>query len=200
MLAEEEGRHVLMITPRAERGFTLIEMMIAITLIGILLGIGIPAMRDWMMNTQIKTAAESFTNAMQLARAEAVRRNTNVQFTLGANASWTVGCQTPVADGDGDGDGVDDCPAAIQSHPASETKKVTVNVTPGGADMLTFSPLGRVTGNIDNSDPITQLDVTVPDSDIDPGVRRDLRVIISGGSVRMCNPNVTIANDPRICP
>ena len=179
-------------------GFTLIELMIAVSLLGVLLAIGVPAMRDWITNTQINTAAEAINNGLQLARSEAVRRNTNVHFTLGTNSAWIVGCETIQADNDGDG--VDDCPGIIQTRLAVETTQVIVNVTPAGAGMVTFGPLGRVTVNADTSQPITQLDVSVPDSVIDPAVRRDMRVLVSGGSVRLCKPSLSLSNDPRACP
>lgn len=179
-------------------GFTLIELMITIALLGVLLGMGVPALRDWITNTQINTAAEAINNGLQLARSEAVRRNTNVHFTLGTNSAWIVGCQT--VQNDNDGDGVDDCPGIIQTRLAAETTQVIVNVTPAGAGMVTFGPLGRVTTNADTSQPITQLDVTVPDNVIDPAVRRDMRVLVGGGSVRLCKPSLTLSSDPRACP
>ncbi|HAC90545.1 MAG TPA: prepilin-type cleavage/methylation domain-containing protein [Planctomycetaceae bacterium] len=172
--------------------------MISIALVGVLLTIGIPALRNWILNTQIKTAAESINNGLQLARGEAVRRNTNVQFTLGVGSSWNVGCVT--AQGDDDGDGVDDCPATIQSRASGETASAVVSVTPGGATMVTFNGLGRVATNIDASAPITEIEIDIADSVMDPAESRELRVMVAGGSVRMCDPSATRAGDPRICP
>lgn len=181
-----------------QTGFTLIELMISIALVGVLLTIGIPALRNWILNTQIKTAAESINNGLQLSRAEAVRRNTNVQFTLGVDSGWSVGCV--VALGDNDGDGVDDCPAIIQSRAAGETASAVLSVTPAGATMITFNGLGRVSTNIDASDPISQIEIDIPEAVMEPAESRELRVMISGGSVKMCDPSATHPGDPRICP
>lgn len=173
-------------------------MMIAVTLVGVLLGMAIPAVQVWLLNAQIKSSADGLHNGLQLARAEAVRRNTNVRFRLNGSSGWTVGCEAPR--GDSDSDGLLDCPGAIQSRPSGETARVILTITPADALMVTFGPLGRVIANDDSSPAITRLDVTVSDDDLDPEERRDLRVLVAGGSVRLCNPNITVAGDPRGCP
>jgi len=181
-----------------QRGVTLVELLIAIIITAILLGAAIPSFKAWMMNTQIKTASESLLNGIQLARGEAVRRNANVVFVLGAATAWQVGCETPVADGT-DADTIADCPATIQSRPSGDTSKAALTVTPAGATTITFNGLGRVTGNLDMTATITQLDVDVSMSDLDASQSRELRILIGGGSVRMCDPNVSSAGDPRLC-
>lgn len=178
------------------RGVSLIELMIAIAILGILLSIAVPSFRTWILNTQIRTAAEALNNGLQLARGEAVRRNTNVQFVLGAGTGWTVGCATVVADVDGDGR--DDCPEVIQTRAAGEgSKDATLSVTPAGATTVTFNGYGRVTANLDGSATITQLDID--SALLDAASSHDLRILISGGSIRFCDPNITRPGDPRAC-
>ena len=65
-----------------QHGFTLVEVMVAIVILGILFGIALPTYRVWIQNVQIRNAAESIQNGLQLARTEAVKRNTNVAFVL----------------------------------------------------------------------------------------------------------------------
>ena len=64
------------------RGFSLIELMITLAVLGMLLAIGLPNMGTWLQNTQIRNAAESINSGLQFARAEAVKRNTTVRFQL----------------------------------------------------------------------------------------------------------------------
>lgn len=59
-------------------GFTLIEAMIVMTIIGILAGIsGMSVMRA-LPNYRLKGAASELLSYMQKAKAEAIKRNTNV--------------------------------------------------------------------------------------------------------------------------
>lgn len=63
-------------------GFSLVELMIGVTIVGILFIMGVPSFKSWIQNTQIRTATEAIQNGLELARAEAVRRNTQVRFQL----------------------------------------------------------------------------------------------------------------------
>ena len=68
-------------------GFSLIELSIALVILGILLLAAAPGFSAWMRNTQIRTAAEALRDGLQLARGEAVRRNTSIRFQLTNNLS-----------------------------------------------------------------------------------------------------------------
>lgn len=65
-----------------QRGVTLVELLIGLTIVGVLLAMGAPSFSSWVQNTQIRTATEAVLNGLQLARAEAVRRNTLISFQL----------------------------------------------------------------------------------------------------------------------
>lgn len=187
------------------RGVSLIELMIAMVLVGILLAAGIPAFSTWIQNTRIRTTAESIQNGLQLARAEAVRRNVLVRFSRGGGTSsdWTVGCTTAV--GDLDGDGAADCPAVIQARSASEgSTNVNVSAT---QNVVVFNGLGRANTNPSTIPPppvITAIEITYPSGGacaLSAGPMRCLRIVVSsGGQVRMCDPAVSSTTDPRVCP
>lgn len=173
--------------PSTQQGLSLVELMIAIVIAGILLTVGVGSYATWTQNQKIRMVAESILNGMQLARAEAVTRNTRVQFALAPDTGWVVN----VIDGGVIG-------AEIQSRPAAEsTGAATVSMTPAGATVVTFNSLGRPI-----ADPtpaanttITQVEVTSSSSAAD----RPLRISIgNGGGVKMCDPRAT-AGDPRAC-
>ncbi|MBI5918846.1 MAG: GspH/FimT family pseudopilin [Nitrosomonadales bacterium] len=170
-----------MLTHR-QSGFSLVELMIAITIVGLLLTAGVSVFGRWTQNQQIRVAAESILNGMQLARAEAVKRNGGVQFVLGTQSAWTV-----TENGGG---------TQLQARSEQEgSRNATVTVTPNGATTLTFNSLGRVTANTGGSASITQIDITNALGD------RPLRITINlGGTLRMCDPSPSLpAGDPRAC-
>lgn len=178
-----------------QSGFSLIELMIAIVIFGIVLALGIPSYRVWIQNTHIRTAAESIQNGLQVARAEAVKRNMPVRFTFGVNSAWTVGCTPAIPDNDGDG--LADCPAVIQNRSVKEgsTNDITV-VTAPASNVVEFNSFGRV-----NPIPVpfTQVDV---DTTLLPAVdSRNLRITLGvGGNTRMCDPEPSLPiTDPRRC-
>lgn len=178
---------------RLQHGFTLVEMMVTIFIMAILLSMAVPSFRNMMANFQIRGAALGVNTGLQLARAEAIRRNSNVVFTLGDYPAWSVGCQVVVVDADSDG--VDDCPEVIQNKASTEgASNVAVEVTPAGTSRITFNGMGRVTFNNDGSNPIRQIDINST-----TGGNRNLRILIRGGSVHFCDPNVTTVGDPRVC-
>ncbi len=175
------------VTP--QKGVSLIELVIGIAIVGVLLAMGLPSYSAWIQNTRIRTATESILNGMQLARAEAVRRNANVQLAFGAASSWTISNPATTEQ--------------IQARSAGEgSSNVTVAMTPANATTITFSSLGRVVANLDGSATITQADMTVPTSVLAASAARELRIVIgAGGNVRMCDPDSGVsASDPRKCP
>ncbi|MFM8901361.1 MAG: GspH/FimT family pseudopilin [Burkholderiales bacterium] len=63
-------------------GFTLIELMVTLTLLAIMLMLAVPSFTQWQRNNQIRSAAESLQNGLRLARTQAMTLNRNVVFTL----------------------------------------------------------------------------------------------------------------------
>lgn len=61
-------------------GFTLVEILVVLMILGILLAMGVGSFTEWMRNTRIRNQAESILNGLQYARAEAVKRNRFVRF------------------------------------------------------------------------------------------------------------------------
>lgn len=205
-----------MLRARAQLGFNLVEISIALGVLAILLALGVPSFTDWLQNQQTRAATEATLNGLQAARAEAVRRNSQVRFqfvtdlTSGCNVSatnlnWVVSLGDPTSKCDQPFDAVP--PAVpgpvIQSRSAQEVSpNAVVTVAPAGANpsYVTFNGLGGVVSpNTDGSQPITQIDICNPA--ITGTNTRPLRVVVTpGGSVRMCDPKVTDTTDARACP
>ncbi len=189
----------MLIVRKNQPGFSLIELLVGVLILGILASLSAPGLMTWIQSTQLRTAAETISGGLQLARAEAVRRNTSVQFSLmGTDSTWTLGCVNWDANGDGteddtDGDGIGDCPAVIQSRSGAEgTPNAVVAVD---NTTVTFSGLGR-------ANPTMTANVTNPTGGnciADGGPMRCLNIIVAaGGQIRMCNPALPNTN-PQGC-
>jgi type IV fimbrial biogenesis protein FimT len=184
MLGRQKRRCVLSAFAKTKSfGFSLIELMIGIVVMIILATLTAPSFKTWIQNSQIRTAAESITNGLQRARAEAVARNTDVAFALGAGTSWAVSA-------------VSDPVPPIESRPGNEGSK-DVTVTALAADLatpattVTFNNLGGVVPAVAS---LAQVDFTAV------GGNQNLRVTIGvGGNARMCDPNVAPGSSPRAC-
>jgi type IV fimbrial biogenesis protein FimT len=212
-----------------QSGVSLIELMIGLVIVAVLFALGAPSFSTFIQNSKVRNAAEAIQNGLSLARAEAVRRNTNVRFVLGTGSSWTVGCEVAVADLDGDG--MPDCPgtspaattpSSIQAKTAATgstnavvaTSEVVASTNAAAAlplfsSTLSFNSLGRVitTGPAATLTPgnNADFDITNPTGGTCAaagGSMRCLRVVVtSGGQVRMCDPALTISkpSDPQAC-
>jgi type IV fimbrial biogenesis protein FimT len=191
------------IRPLRQRGVTLIEMMIAIAILGILLALGMPSYRAWIQNSQIRTAAESILAGLQLARNQAVHRNAAVrfQFTDSVDAgcglsttvpNWVVSMDDPTGSCNAaPSDTV--APRIIQTRATAEgSRNVVIAAT---ASAISFNGLGRLVGG----NTLT-VNIDVPDTILANADSRDLRVIVTGGGqIRMCDPAVGDLADPRHC-
>jgi type IV fimbrial biogenesis protein FimT len=69
---------------RGQTGFTLLELMLVVVLAGILLGIGVPAMGDFIRNARITGAANDVMAGLHFARSEAIKRRVPVTLCTSA--------------------------------------------------------------------------------------------------------------------
>jgi type IV fimbrial biogenesis protein FimT len=172
-------------------GFSLVELMIAVVILGILLAAAVPTYRNWLENTQIRTAAESVQNGLQLARAEAARGNTSVSFTLTGN-DWSVDRLAI-----GAASGVFYTAAEnVQRKSGKEGSKHAV-ITPS-SNPVTFNGMGRTTASVTITvkNPTGGACATNTNSS---GMRCLSVVVEPGGKIRMCDPALNGSGNPQGC-
>jgi len=192
---------------RRARGFTLIELMVTITLFAILIGIAAPSFATWIRNARVRTIGDALQSGVRLAQAEAARRHRQVVFfltnqstcdattTAQANGSFWVVRTLPLMAGD-----------AVDAAQCGMLADVAADVSIAGAAAVCFNSIGRQVANPDpgiggsactlDASGTSTFDISSTHAD------RPLRVLVTlGGGVRMCDPAKSLSSSaPDGCP
>jgi type IV fimbrial biogenesis protein FimT len=93
LLGTEERWVVL--TKRYMAGFTLIELAVGLAIVSILLVLGMPTFNALLDSSRLKSAASGFSSGIQLARAQAISSNQQVNFIPALSGSdlsagWSI--------------------------------------------------------------------------------------------------------------
>ena len=82
------------------RGFTLVELLVILTISAILVAMAVPAFQAMIQSNRISGAANSLLSSMDLARSEAIRRSANVTVCRSVNAAVPLpACSSAAAGG-----------------------------------------------------------------------------------------------------
>jgi type IV fimbrial biogenesis protein FimT len=204
-----------------EDGFSLIEALVALAILGSLLALGVPRMSDWVQANKAAAAAEFYAEGFTLARAQAVSHNSASRLVLTENPAngqmdWQVDicfptvavpCNaesgawstttTPVArpgQGPDEQGGFKSVLRRADSLPDSALLAQTLS--PSGATDVYFTSLGWVDTSF--SPRLTRIGLA-------PAIGRDgafapsAVVLTLAGIVSKCDPNVPV-HDSRRCP
>ena len=197
------------------RGFTILELMIGVALLGLLMMLAFPTFTTMMNNARLRAATESILSGLQATRAEALKRNQTAEFmlmaevpdedaytTFNANTTgphWAVRmldtAGLPVAFVEGR--------SALEGSGKSDVADLFARVNAASlpaAGSIRFDALGRTNVGTVNA----TFDVQPSDPSLcraSGGDMRCLRVVVTpGGRVRMCDPSVpAAANETRSC-
>ena len=79
--------------PEAQRGVTLIELMVAIVMLAILAAMAVPSFVDFRERAIVRGVAEQLLTQVSNARFEAVKRNADVRVTVirTSETEWCLG-------------------------------------------------------------------------------------------------------------
>ena len=137
-------------------GFTLVELMITLFIVGILLTVGVPSLKSFMQSNQLIAATNELISALHVARSEAIKSNSRVTIcssddgaTCSGDDDWTDGWIVFVdADGDLSGTGAvctapnTDC--LLRIHDGFTDNQLTVSgEDANSADITSFTFTSR---------------------------------------------------------
>ncbi|RZT10075.1 type IV fimbrial biogenesis protein FimT [Duganella sp. CF402] len=199
-------------------GFTLIELMVTITVFGIMLAIGIPNASNWLLTNRARGASEFYADGFSLARRQAVSHNSFSRISLTPNTStgqmdWQVdicfvGTNNACAPDDAawsttttasanDPQGAAGFKSVFRSADSLPSSEVLAPTTlPAGASQVVYTATGWVDTTF--ADRLTQLR-------LDPGSKYAHEVpvvalaITLAGMATKCDPTLA-TGDNRACP
>lgn len=189
------------------RGFTLVELMITITLLAVLLGLAVPFFGAMIRNARVRSVSEALQNGVRTAQAEAVRRNRQTVFSLtndepgpasaaAANGTnWAIHTVPPVSN----------AAEPVEFIQGGALSDFAAGVQVTGPVSICFNSAGRLVANAAPGVAGASCTVTgaAPQFDVNlTGSDRPLSIFVSlGGQVRMCDPAITLtATSPEGCP
>ena len=182
-------------------GFSMIELLITIAILGILITVAVPSYNTYLSTSRLRAGADNILAGLQLARAEAIRQNTTTGLWLdGSTGNWMVQTGSTSAAF---------CPqGATNPHfvqqSCSEASQVSLAFNAVLSRTLpTTCPANTaaITAALFGSDGRARADTALTSIDLcagspPTGARR--LVINAGGSVRLCDPTKA-AGDPAYC-
>lgn len=128
------------------RGFTLVELMIAVAVLTVLLAVAIPSFSFVSNSSNLSAMANELVASVQIARTEAIRRGVRTVICPSTNGTacvagsdWSAGWLVYFDD---DRDGVLDAGETVLRTVAGKVR-VQVQASPAVGAALTFRPDGR---------------------------------------------------------
>lgn len=142
---------------KQQSGFTLIELMITLALLGIILAIAIPALNDFTLKQRVSSQTNEMMLSLAFARSEAVKLNRDIRVIprTGTASGWSDGwCVGPTSIGN-------NCNHADVIRVFSGTNGVSItSFNTANPPRFVFRRDGTREGNVD-----AQLKVTSPKLD-----------------------------------
>ena len=143
-----QRRHKPRRRQRPRRGFTLLELIVALGIAGMLLTMGVPAWGKWIAERELRDRAEALQDTLDRARSEAIKRAARVDVCplagaacAGAAAPWENGWMMFVdANRSGDRDAGE--PLIARERAAAEG--ITIRGNRPVADYVSYASTGQL--------------------------------------------------------
>jgi type IV fimbrial biogenesis protein FimT len=132
-------------------GFTVIELMVVLVVVGVLASLAAPSFQAMIANNKIATFNEELTSAISFARLEAVKRSASVSLCRANGSScasagdWNTGFLVYV-DSESETATTTGIATLLKVYPSVETKGGVIDVKQGGSaiSFVRFTSLGAL--------------------------------------------------------
>ena len=119
---------------RQQTGFTLIELMVTVTIAAILAALATPSFKSLIVRQRIKNASADLVSHLTLSRSEAIKQNSDVTIASTTNNnSWANGWS------------INSLGGTVGTHAAFVGLTISTGV--GGSSSLVFNRSGRLTAS-----------------------------------------------------
>lgn len=162
-------RHRAWLRRAAPRGFSLIEAIVVVTILGLLIVTGMPAMVDYMANSRLREGGHLLLGEALMAQSEAVKRNVSTRLNTSGDEVQVYDLTDPAN------------PVLLRSRKVTSPVAMPVASVTFGSDGRP-SPFGTTASiNLSLTGSTCSADIRCP------GLRVD-----AGGAVRLC-PNQLVS-------
>jgi type IV fimbrial biogenesis protein FimT len=177
-----------MLKPNANRGFTMVELLVTVLVVAILSAVAIPAFRTFIQNDRDITQANSLVYSLNYARSESIKRDVAGGVTVCASAdgatcsgavNWATGWIVTTTNAAG-------VPQLLQAMPALAGN----NTVTGTASTITFTSTGTAAA---------QATIRICDTR-GAAFARDVEVNPTGRVATNQTPGQTVAGAALVCP
>ena len=164
-----------------QTGFTLIEFLVTISIIGILAVVALPALQDFLERRRLINATQLVYEQLQIARSEAIRqsRDVGVYFAVDGSDTWSLAISSNTAC---DPAANTDCElvttGGTMNYRFDDAPFNAISISKSGGASMTFEWMrSQVAGN-------ATITLTSPHS--------QTQIVVSRlGRVRVCSPSGT---------
>ena len=155
---------------RTQLGFTLIELMVTVSIVAILATVAAPNFRTFVLNNRISSTSQELLRTLQSARGEATKRQKNIVVCLATSLDTTPSCVTNsttptgwILFEDGNSNWVydDGTSSLLQKHSLSSSK---ISLLADGSKRFSYNSTGFATVGSGTSPQIKSTGFVVCDS------------------------------------